>query len=194
MTATELYTYALDQATAVVVQLEPEQLGLPTPDSEWCVLDLLNHMLYEVAWAADIVAGVPYSEVGDRYDGDLLGEDAIASWRRYAAQAQAAVEQADPAVTVHLSYGDRRAEAYLWEAGNDQLIHAWDLGQAIGVSVVFDAVVAQALYAWALTRRSEFERSGLFAPPVTVPASANIQTKLLALEGRSEEWAEVRVR
>jgi len=192
MTAKELYLYAIDQATAVVVQLEPEQLSLPTPDSEWSALDLLQHMLYELAWTADIVAAMPYAEVGDRYDGDLLGDDAIASWRLYAARAQAAVEAADEATVVHLSYGDRTAREYLWEAGNDQLIHAWDLGQSIGVSVVFDAAAAQVLYQWAAPRSSEFERSGLFAPPVTVTASANLQTKLLALEGRSEDWAEVR--
>ncbi len=194
MTAKELYSYAIDQATAVVVQLEPEQLSLPTPDTEWSVLDLLNHMLYELAWAADLVAGRPYAATGDRYDGDLLGGDAIASWLACAARTQAAVAAADESTTVRLSYGDQSAQEYLIEAGNDQLVHAWDLGQAIGVSVVFEPVVAQILYDWMLMRAREFGRSSLFAPPVTVASSANTQTKLLALEGRSEDWAEVRTR
>lgn len=194
MTAKELYSYAVDQATAVVVQLEPEQLSLPTPDTEWSVLDLLNHMLYEVAWTADLVAGAEYGAVQDRYEGDLLGDDAIASWRAYAGRTQAAVEAADETATVHVSYGDVVTSAYLWEAGNDQLVHAWDLGQAIGVSVVFEPAVAQALYDWASGRADMFGRSGLFAPAVSVAQSANIQTRLLALEGRSEDWAEVRVR
>lgn len=194
MTAKELYSYAVDQATAVVVQLEPEQLSLPTPDTEWSVLDLLNHMLYELAWAAELVAGADYGAVQDRYDGDLLGDDAIASWRAHAARTQAAVEAVRESATVQLSYGEVTARDYLWEAGNDQLIHAWDLGQAIGVSVVFEPAVAQALYDWASARADMFGRSGLFAPPITVAPSANIQTRLLALEGRSEDWAEVRVR
>jgi uncharacterized protein (TIGR03086 family) len=194
MTAKEVYAYAIDQATAVVVQLEPEQLSLPTPDTEWSVLDLLNHMLYELAWAAEIVKGTAIEEVGDRYDGDLLGDDAIASWRFYAARTQAAVDEVSESAIVHLSYGDRTASDYLWEAANDQLVHAWDLGQAIGVSVVFENEVAQALYAWAAARADSFSGTGLFAPPIAVTPSANVQTKLLALEGRSEDWAEVRTR
>jgi uncharacterized protein (TIGR03086 family) len=192
MNAKELYLYALDQATAVVVQVEPEQLELETPDTEWNVHDLLQHMLYEVAWTADIVAGKTIAEVGERYDGDLLETDAIASWRAIARRAQTAVEICDVHATAHLSYADRPVEEYLWEAANDQLVHAWDLGQAIGVSVVFDELAALDLYAWA-QKQGNLSDSGLFAPPVVVPERANTQTKLLALLGRSEDWIETRV-
>ena len=189
MTAKELYLYALDQATAVVVQVESEQLALPTPDTEWTVHDLLAHMLYELAWTPDLLAGRPASG-RDPYAGDLLGADAIDSWRVRAARAATAVEAAHLGATVQLSYGDRSVDDYLWEAGNDQLVHAWDLGQAIGVSVVFDEVVAAALYERARERADQLAGSGLFKPPVAVSPEANIQTRLLALLGRPEDWAE----
>jgi uncharacterized protein (TIGR03086 family) len=192
MTAKELYLYAIDQATAVVVQVEPGQLELPTPDSEWNVRDLLQHILYELAWTSDIVDGKTVAEVGDRYDGDLLGADAAESWRPYEALAQAAVEACDETATAHLSYGDTPLGEYLWEAGNDQLVHAWDLGQAIGVSVVFDEAVAEALYERAMDRKSDYKGSGLFGPPISVADSVNTQTKLLAALGRSEDWIEAK--
>ena len=192
MTAKELYAYALDQATAVVVQLEPGQLDLPTPDTEWRVRDLLQHMLYELAWTADIVAGKTVAEVGNRYEGDLLGDDPIHNWRQYARLTQASVEACDEDGTAHLSYGTASVREYLWEAGNDQLVHAWDLGQAIGVSVVFDEAAAQVLYDRAVRLQEELASSELFGPPVSVPATANVQTKLLAAFGRSEDWVEVK--
>jgi len=192
MTAKEMYLYAVDQATAVVVQVEPEQLELPTPDADWNVHDLLQHMLYELAWAADIVSGKRIAEVEDKYAGDLVREDPIESWRRYDALTQAAIEMCDEQTLAHLSYGDKPVGEYLWEAANDQLVHAWDLGQAIGVSVVFDEVVARELYTYALEGHLSTEGSDLFGPPVQVAAQANTQTKLLGMLGRSENWVEAR--
>jgi uncharacterized protein (TIGR03086 family) len=192
MTAKELYLYAVDQATAVIVQVEPDQLELPTPDTEWNVHDLLQHMTYELAWAADIVSGRTMAEVGDKYEGDLLDDDPIKNWRRYDALTQAAVEMCDERTTAHLSYGDELVREYLEEAANDQLVHAWDLGQAIGISVVFDPAAASVLYARAAAIQPGSTGGDLFGPPVKVPDSANIQTKLLALLGRSEDWVEAR--
>ena len=191
MTAKELFAYAVEQATAVMVQVEDGQLKLPTPDTEWDVRTLMNHMVYELAWVADIVAGKTIAEVGTAYDGDLLGDDAVESWRRYLERAREAVADCDENSKAHLSYGDTSVADYLLEAGNDQLIHAWDLGQAIGVSVVFDEAVAQQLYDIAAAQ-SDLTAGGMYAPPVSVPDSANIQTKLLAILGRSEDWAEHR--
>jgi len=188
MNAKELYQYAIDQATAVVVQVEPKQFGLATPNAEWTVRDLLQHMLYELAWAADILAGKTLAEVGSRYDGDLLGDDAITNWRRYLQRAQIALDACDETGAVRLSYGDTTVAAYLWEAGSDQLVHAWDLGQGVGISVVFDEAMAEVLYQ--RFSQNDVGRSHLGAP-VPVPASANTQTKLLALLGRSEDWFEI---
>lgn len=188
VTQKQLYLYALGVATNVVKQVEPEQLELPTPDTEWTVLDLLQHITYELAWTADIVQGRTIAEVGDKYEGELLNGDAAEVWADYEAVVRAAVEACDEQATAHLSYTDKTVGDYLLEAGNDQLVHAWDLGQAIGVPVKFDRNIAQKLYEEALARQDEFAGSGLFAAPVNVPADAATQTKLLALLGRSENW------
>ena len=184
----QLYLYTLGEATKVVEQVEPEQLELPTPDMEWSVHDLLQHVTYELAWTADIVQGRTIAEVGDKYEGELLNGDLVEVWKDYEAVARAAVGACDLNATAHLSYADKTVGAYLLEAGNDQLVHAWDLGQAIGIDVRFDETVAQRLYEAALARKEELLGSGLFGAPVDVPAGADTQTELLALLGRSDRW------
>jgi len=184
----KLYLYALDEATKIVEQVEPEQMELPTPDTEWAVHDLLRHITYELAWTADIVVSKTVAEVGDKYDGEFLSGNPVDVWKDYEAITRAAVEACDVHGTAHLSYKDTTVGEYLIEAGNDQLIHAWDLGQAIGVPVQFDEHIAEELYHYALARKVELLSSGLFAEPVEVPESASMQIKLLGILGRSEDW------
>jgi len=163
-------------------------MQLPTPDTDWEVHDLLRHITYEMAWTADIVQGKTIAEVGDKYDGGLLGGNPVETWQDYEAITRAAVEACDENSVAHLSYADKTVGEYLVEAANDQLVHAWDLGQAIGVPVRFDEAVAQKLYDEARIRKDELAESGLFARPVEVPETAAPQIKLLALLGRPESW------
>jgi uncharacterized protein (TIGR03086 family) len=183
----ELYLYAIDEATRVVQHVTPVDLQLPTPDTEWNVHDLLQHIVYELAWTSDIVQGRTVTEVGDRYERDLLDGDPVQAWRRYASITRNAVKNCDIHAIAHLSYTDKSVGAYLYEAGNDQLIHAWDLGQAVSVPVVFDENAARMLYEQVRPRGNELVESGLFAAPVVVPETASIQTKLLAIQGRSDQ-------
>lgn len=189
MNPKQLYLYAIDEATRVVEVVQADMFELPTPDTEWSVYDLLQHMVYELAWTADVVAGKTIAEVGDKYEGNLLDGTPLQAWRHYGALTREAVELCDERATAHLSYTNKPVGDYLLEAGNDELVHAWDLGQAISVPVVFDEQVAQILYKQALNRQAELVKSGLFAPPLPVGDDANTQTKLLALLGRSETWA-----
>lgn len=188
MDSKRLYLYALNVASGVVMQVEPDQFGLPTPDTEWSVHDLLQHIIYELAWTADIVMGRRIEEVGDKYDAGLLAGNPAQAWKHYEVLAKDAVESCDEQAVAHLSYADKTVSEYLFEAGNDQLIHAWDLGEAIGVPVVFDEAVAKQLYGLASGRKEELTGSGLFAAPVVAPKEASTQVKLLALLGRSENW------
>jgi uncharacterized protein (TIGR03086 family) len=190
MDADEFFTECLARATSVVKQVRAEQFSGPTPDIEWTVHDLAGHMLYELSWVPDVIAGRTMQEVGDIYDGDLIGSSdtgLVVQWENAATKAEEAVAHADLEATAHLSYGDVTVAEYLHEAGADQLIHAWDLGQAIGVSVAFDEEIAQAIYDRIKNEADIMHQSGLFAPPKEVPADADLQTKLLALYGRSAD-------
>jgi uncharacterized protein (TIGR03086 family) len=190
MDGVDIFKNALAQATTVIKQVRPTELANTTPDTEWNVRDLAGHMLYELSWVADIVEGKTIEEVGTTYDGDLIGDDDDLSvqWQAAADRAELAVDDADPELIAHLSFGDMSVDDYLHQAGTDQLIHAWDLGKAIGVTVHFDIETAQTVYNRVLLRKSALQKSGLFAAPLDVDDDADIQTKLLALFGRDAQW------
>jgi len=191
MDSNALFTEALAQATTVIKQVRDDQFGSATPDTDWSVRDLAHHMLYELSWVPEILEGRLPEEVGPRYEGSLF-EDATQLgilWDRAAVRAENELETYRPDRVVHLSYGDSTAEAYLQEAATDQLIHAWDLGESIGLSVSFERPVAEEVYD--RLRGMDLQSSGLFAPPLDVPPNADLQTKILALTGRTPDWRSV---
>lgn len=191
MDGADLFSKCLAQATVVVKQVRPQHWGSPTPDSEWNVRDLLAHMLYELSWVPDLVAGKTIEEVGDVYDTELSedsGVDITIDWQTAADKADAAVAEADPDEPAHLSYGEVTNDYYLQQQATDQLIHAWDLGKAIGVPVRFDTEAAQVIYDFIKPQQAELVQTGLFAAALPVPDSADLQTKLLGLLGRDAGW------
>ena len=87
--------------------IRDDQWHAPTPDTEWDVTDLVQHLVYEQLWVPPLLAGKTIAEVGDAFDGDVLGDDPQRAWTSAAAAAQAAF--AEPGAlerTVHLSFGD----------------------------------------------------------------------------------------
>lgn len=183
--AKEFFRRAITQATAEIEQVEPANFSLPTPDTEWDVETLAGHMLYELSWTFDLLQGKTIAEVGSMYEGDLIRGDLQRNWHEASARAMAVLNSCNLKTTVHVSYGNITAEAYIKQAGSDQLIHAWDLGMALAKEVNFVPEVAQYAYDYALPRKGEMQDSGLFADPIPVSEDADIQTKLLALYGRS---------
>ena len=83
MDISALHRQALDAARPVVAGIRPDQLDLPTPDAEWDVRALLNHVVAGNWWAAELAAGKSIEDVGDRLDGDLVGADPLAAWDEF---------------------------------------------------------------------------------------------------------------
>ena len=162
-----------------------DQWHLPTPDTEWDVRDLVNHLVSEHRWVPPLLAGQTIDEVGDRFDGDLLGEDPKAAWDEATAEALAAfAEEGAMQRTVHLSFGDVPAEEYAFELASDLLVHGWDLARAIGADERLDPDLVELVYQGWKPREAELRHSGLFAPPPEIPPDSDRQTQLLALFGR----------
>ena len=157
----------------------------PTPCTDWDVRMLVNHVTVEQLWVSPLVRGSSVANVGDRFDGDQLGGDPVASWEA-AVQESVAAFDADGALeaTVALSSGDQAAAEYCWEMTTDALIHSWDLARGIGADEILDAELVDLVYARTLPVAEQLQETGLFAPPVPVPDDAPLQTKLLALFGR----------
>src|SRR5579863_3142276 len=166
MEAKDVFAESVKEAGSCVTRINSASLNNATPCSDWDLRALVNHIVYELAWAPDLLAGKRVAEVGDKYNGDLLRDDLTGSWRQVAEAALTAVRSADIHAIVHLSYGDFPAEHYIRELGSDVLIHGWDAGQSIFCSVIFNPDVARATYEFVKPRANEFKQSGLFADPL----------------------------
>jgi uncharacterized protein (TIGR03086 family) len=180
------YRRAMDAFGGHVHAVRDDQWGAPTPCSEWDVRALVNHVVGENRWAVPLFAGGTIQEVGDRFDGDLLGSDPVAAWDDSAAAALAAVD--DPAAmdrTVHLSFGDFPGREYAMQLMADLLVHGWDLARAIGTDERMDPGLVDVCQDWFSSVAEAYRSVGAVAPPPPVPTGADAQTRLLADFGRS---------
>jgi len=178
----------LNYGTSVNSKITTKDLSKPTPCNEWNIKDLAAHVLYELSWVPDIISGKTISEVGDKHDGNLMGDDFVAAWQKTAKKIEKTVKVCDLKATAHLSYMDTTNDYFLREQASDFLIHGWDMAAALGVNPKFDSVVAQEVYNDAKPKLDKWGGGEMFAVQIKVPVSADIQTKLLALFGRDINW------
>ncbi len=157
----------------------------PTPCTDWDVRVLVNHVTVEQLWVPPLVDGSTVAEIGNRLDGDQLGEDPVGTWDAAVRTSLAAFGAPDALDgTVSLSSGDKATAEYCWEMTTDALIHSWDLARGIGADEALDPELVELVYERTLPVAEHLQETGLFAPPVPVPDDAPLQTKLLAIFGR----------
>lgn len=157
-----------------------------TPCTDWDVRTLVNHVAVEQLWVPPLVEGSNVADIGDSLDGDQLGDDPVAAWDSAVKAASASFGAAGVLDgTVTLSRGVRPTAEYCWEMTTDALIHSWDLARGIGADETLDAELAEVVYERTLPIAAQLQETGMFAPPVPVPDDAPLQTKLLAIFGRS---------
>ena len=80
----DIHARALAEFGRRVATLRPEQRHNPTPCTDWDVNTLVSHLVNEQLWVPPMLAGQTVEQVGDRFDGDLLGDQpARWGWRRH---------------------------------------------------------------------------------------------------------------
>jgi len=163
-----------------------DQWAVPTPCSDWDVKGLVHHLVDENLWTPPLMEGSTIAEVGNRFEGDVLGDDPKKAFDEAAAQAIAAVH-AEGAMerTVHLSFGDFPGREYTMQLFADHLIHAWDLARALGVDERLDPELVAACAEWFEPMEAAYRSAGAIGPAMSVPEGADDQTALLAKFGRS---------
>ena len=180
-----MFGRAVAEFGARVGQVGDHQWQAPTPDEEWTVRDLVNHVVAEDLWAPPLLAGSTIAEVGGRFDGDVLGAEPRAAWAAASAAAVRAVEQ-DGAMDriVHLSFGDFPGREYTRQLFADHLIHAWDLARAIGADERLDQGLVASCASWFEAVEDAYRAAGAIAARPPVADDADAQTVLLACFGR----------
>ena len=149
---------------------------------------LVHHLLYEQCWVPPLFEGLGIEQVGDRFDGDLMGDDASA-WPGLLASS---IEQAHAAVarpgalerTVHLSFGDASGREYAIQLVADFAIHAWDLARATGQDDTLDPGAVALLLPWSEANAELLAGSGMFGARIDAALDAPDDVRLLGLLGR----------
>jgi uncharacterized protein (TIGR03086 family) len=187
----ELYRRASAEVEARVHRVG-DRWAAPTPCAGWDVRQLVRHLVEEERWAPPLLGGATIAEVGDRFAGDLLGADPVAAVDRAAPAAVAAVESEDALTrTVHLSFGDVPGREYVMQLAADHLVHAWDLGQALGEEPALDPEAVATVRAWFGPVEPLYREMGAIGPRAAVAGEPGPQDELLAMFGRSPALAAV---
>jgi uncharacterized protein (TIGR03086 family) len=163
-----------------------DRWSAPTPCAGWDVRMLVHHVVEEQRWAPPLFAGATIAEVGDRFAGELLGPDPVATVDE-ASRAALAAAGAPGALDriVHLSFGDVEATEYAMQLAADHLIHAWDLAVALGEDATLDADAVTTVRTWFEPVEHLYREAGLVGPRTTQPDSATPQQHLIAMFGRT---------
>jgi len=184
-----LHERTVGEWTRIVGGLDASQWGRATPCTDWTVRDLVNHVVGEELWTVPLVQGATIDEVGDRFDGDVLGDEPVARAREAAEQAVAAVSERVPSGgTVHLSYGEEQLGEYVHQLAADHLVHAWDLAVAAGADPTLDAELVDAVAGW-YAEREELYRSAGAVGARSAAGGTDPQSRLIAAFGRDPGWS-----
>ncbi|HEX3425644.1 MAG TPA: hypothetical protein VHT30_05900 [Acidimicrobiales bacterium] len=193
MTEQDAFVIADEALGGVIDRIGDDQWTMPIPD--WFLtggsradLDLraiVNYHAFDDAWVPDVLAGKTMAEVGDTFDGDLLGDDPRASFRAVVERATSAARQLDdPDRVVHLSYGDFPAHEYLRHVVSFRGFRVYDIAKLIGEDTRMSDALVDVLYEMVVPDIEQWRAIGVFPPAVEPPEGADRQTRLLCLSGR----------
>ncbi|HSA53111.1 MAG TPA: TIGR03086 family metal-binding protein [Yinghuangia sp.] len=181
----DAFDKALREFDTRVHEVGPRQWDAATPCTEWSVRDLVNHVTGEHLWAPWLLRGATLAEVGDRYDGDVLGDDPVRVWEGATADSRDAFHAAGALDgRVHVTGGRIAASEYGWQMISDLTVHAWDLARGIGADDRLDEDLVREVYDRIAPQVPNWQGSGMFAAPVEVPDDARTQDRLVGLLGR----------
>jgi uncharacterized protein (TIGR03086 family) len=187
MDAGTLYHRSVEYFADRVNAVTDDQWDDPTPCSQWTVRDLANHVTSENLWTVPLMEGATIEEVGDRYDGDVLGPDPIGSALKAARAAiESVAAQLPRGGTVQLSFGETPKEEYAMQLAADNLVHGWDLAVATGGDARMDPHLVHGVAGWFAEREEMYRGAGAISSRHRLTGDA--QADLLARFGRDPAW------
>lgn len=185
---------AVQASVEVVSIVTVEDLGRPTPCSDWTLGDLLAHMTVQHDGFAVAAAGrgadLAVWEAG-RPAADPISAYAAAAARVIAAFAEPRVLDrrfALPQIIPGLEFPAAQAISFHFI---DYVVHGWDVAQSLGVSYALEPELAQAALPIAQAvpgGKRRLAPGAAFRPSLDVRQDAAPLDRILAMLGRSPTW------
>lgn len=181
-----VFARALDQAGKQVAAVSPDELSSRTPCADYDVRALLGHVISVLRKLARVGTGADARDIPDVIDG--IADD---GWASAFALARSEVDRvwADDEKLdrmVELPWATMPGRDVLEVYAHEFTVHSWDLAHATRRLADLDPdLAARALEVFAKFAPPE-DRSeqGPFSPVVSVPADADVHTRLAAYAGR----------
>ena len=167
----------------VLTNVRPEQMSLPTPDDEWDVRALINHIVLGNIWAAENVK----TGSAPRPSGDVIGDrDPLDAYTASADAMMASFEQPGAmGRMVTMPFGEMPAAGLAGFRFVDLIVHAWDLARATGQDTDLAPDLCEAALAMSRQRMANMDRANMpFKDEVAVSADAPAADQLAGFLGR----------
>ena len=180
-----LFDQSVGLFDAQVKSVGPGDWGNPTPDDEWDIRALVGHLIDEHRWMPPLLGGRDLATAEQIVAGTASSDDPAADWASAMTGSKQAM--ADPDVltrTVSLSRGPTPADQYVAEMMFDAAIHSWDLGKAVGNTVVIPDAIVDVLHPMVMEMKDMLVASGMFAPAVDIGSGHSKSDQLIAATGR----------
>ncbi|WP_160150712.1 TIGR03086 family metal-binding protein [Nonomuraea solani] len=169
---------AADRTSALVKGVSDDELGLPTPCSEYDVKGLINHMEWAISLFESVGSGGGFLPPKD-YTGDFpeRAERMLAVW-----------ERPETWEGVSEAMGGLPKTVLARMALTDLVAHGWDLARATGRHYEVEEETAAALRAFSAQMAPTGRARGAFGDEVAVPDDASSLDRFLGLIGRDPAW------
>lgn len=181
----DCYMKSLDSSINFVSNVSNDAWGNDTPCSDWDVKAVVNHIVYENVWMVALFNGRTIEEVGNEFEGDLVGEDPAGVYLRTSNEVKAILAEPDAmSRTCQISSGPVTGAEYSKQLFLDTLIHGWDIAVGSKQDATLDDYLVRMCTPLAQEIADNEAYRSAFNEATSGSTSDNPQTRLLALLGR----------
>lgn len=186
----QCYLASMDSTQRIVSGITESAWTNATPCDDWNVKDIVNHLVYENVWAVELLNGKSIGEVGDAFEGDLVGQHPQQKYESTTKDVRMIIERPDSmSLVCQISSGPIPGSEYAAQLFLDTLIHGWDIAVGSGQPGNLDSGLIEACIPLAVITRDAVGEGGSFGNTVETQPQSDPQARLLALLGRdSPVW------
>jgi uncharacterized protein (TIGR03086 family) len=181
----ELYEGAVQLMLPTLAGVRSDQFGVSTPCTEWTVQNLITHNIKVADFVHGTIQGNNTTnpmEVGDPLPSQGA-RDAFAGGTTKVLDLLKSTSDLNQ--VIETPFGQMPIADFLMFPILDIIIHKWDLAKGTGQDTSLDAGLAEACFGAMQVGAEDGRQAGFFGPEITVPITASIQDKLLAVSGRT---------